>query len=489
MTTSELKQQIEKVLGNSIRCQLPSYWWKRLFHQVADRIDEAVGNVKVDITIDSELLETSTNPVQNRAIKAAIDNVAPVFFITKTSGFSQFWEAVYGADTNIYPRGIVPMADANIEINGLSAVDDANIAIEFNYNGGLYKWIFNKSTGAFVSEEVISSSEGVSDFPIYVAIGDRTLSLEQVNANVAAYTAISNGLLSRKIPFVEYVFANGSAAYPIYMFYPTSKGVIFYTSNWDDGSPFSLTKCELNNDGTTTFVEYVYPDATLSESSTNPVQNKAVTAALNNKVDKVEGKQLSTEDFTTVLKTKLEGLSNYDDTELSDAVARLRDDFDSLTQEDISAAIENFNEIISFLDGIEDSESLDSIIASIEQQIANKQDKIEDLETIRSGAALGATALQEHQDISHLATKDELNDLTEDIITNEDIASAAFAELSQRIDLKTDRLERVKSTRDELAVQVESIFSTILENEDVISAALAEINGRIAHIEEVLKNN
>ena len=35
-----------------------------------------------------------------------------------------------------------------------------------------------------------------------------------------------------------------------------------------------------------------------------------------NKVDKVEGKGLSTEDFTTELKAKLEGLSNYDDTEI-----------------------------------------------------------------------------------------------------------------------------------------------------------------------------
>lgn len=40
MTTQELKQSIEKVLGNNIRCLLPSYWWKRLFNQVADRIDE-----------------------------------------------------------------------------------------------------------------------------------------------------------------------------------------------------------------------------------------------------------------------------------------------------------------------------------------------------------------------------------------------------------------------------------------------------------------
>ena len=41
MTTQELRQYIDKVLGNSIRCLLPSYWWKRLFNQVADRIDGA----------------------------------------------------------------------------------------------------------------------------------------------------------------------------------------------------------------------------------------------------------------------------------------------------------------------------------------------------------------------------------------------------------------------------------------------------------------
>ena len=45
MTTQELKNKIEKVLGNNIRCLLPSYWWKNLFHSVADRIDE----VEVDV--------------------------------------------------------------------------------------------------------------------------------------------------------------------------------------------------------------------------------------------------------------------------------------------------------------------------------------------------------------------------------------------------------------------------------------------------------
>ena len=77
-------------------------------------------------------------------------------------------------------------------------------------------------------------------------------------------------------------------------------------------------------------------DASLSSTSTNPVQNKAVHAEFNsvrtaltdassglqsqidnhatligNKVDKVEGKGLSTNDFTTAEKNKLAGLKNY----------------------------------------------------------------------------------------------------------------------------------------------------------------------------------
>lgn len=44
-----------------------------------------------------------------------------------------------------------------------------------------------------------------------------------------------------------------------------------------------------------------------------------------------------------------------------------------------------------------------------------KQDAISDLDAIREGAALGATALQEHQDISHLATKEEVSDIVGDI--------------------------------------------------------------------------
>jgi len=46
-------------------------------------------------------------------------------------------------------------------------------------------------------------------------------------------------------------------------------------------------------------------DSTMSSSSTNPVENRVVNAAIEGKVDKITGKGLSTEDFTTEEKTKL----------------------------------------------------------------------------------------------------------------------------------------------------------------------------------------
>lgn len=41
------------------------------------------------------------------------------------------------------------------------------------------------------------------------------------------------------------------------------------------------------------------------------------------KVDKVDGKQLSTEDFTTAEKSKLAGLSNYNDDEVRELISAL----------------------------------------------------------------------------------------------------------------------------------------------------------------------
>lgn len=53
---------------------------------------------------------------------------------------------------------------------------------------------------------------------------------------------------------------------------------------------------------------------------------KDLNKELNNKVDKVQGKELSSNDFTDTLKEKLEGLENYDDTEIKADISDIQDE-------------------------------------------------------------------------------------------------------------------------------------------------------------------
>ena len=61
--------------------------------------------------------------------------------------------------------------------------------------------------------------------------------------------------------------------------------------------------------------------SSVTSGSTDLITSGAVYTALDSKVDKETGKGLSTEDYTTAEKTKLAGLSNYDDSALQTAVS------------------------------------------------------------------------------------------------------------------------------------------------------------------------
>lgn len=110
MTTKELRAYIDRILGNSIRCLLPSYWWKRAFGATIDIVESVEKNVKntvkgkqdtlvsgesiktingqsilgegnitieegSDVTVDSSLSTTSVNPVQNKVISSKLEQL------------------------------------------------------------------------------------------------------------------------------------------------------------------------------------------------------------------------------------------------------------------------------------------------------------------------------------------------------------------------------------------------------------------------------
>lgn len=65
----------------------------------------------------------------------------------------------------------------------------------------------------------------------------------------------------------------------------------------------------------------IITDEFLSNTSTNPVQNKVVTKALNDKVTKETGKGLSSNDFTTTLKNKLDGIGYGADENIIESIS------------------------------------------------------------------------------------------------------------------------------------------------------------------------
>lgn len=69
----ELKNYINKILGDNIRCILPSYWWKRIFGLILDKIDEvskSIGNATPDMSNVQEKLVSGVNikTVNNESI-------------------------------------------------------------------------------------------------------------------------------------------------------------------------------------------------------------------------------------------------------------------------------------------------------------------------------------------------------------------------------------------------------------------------------------
>ncbi len=109
--------------------------------------------------------------------------------------------------------------------------------------------------------------------------------------------------------------------------------------------------------------------ADLGSDVTSESVAQQISAALVNYVEKVTGKDLSSNDFTTELKEKLEGLSNYDDTAVQESLTQLSNRLDTLVGTSASEAIDTFNEIEAFLQGITDTKTLTGLLAELKAEV------------------------------------------------------------------------------------------------------------------------
>lgn len=245
MTTQELKEYINSKLGNSLRTLLPSYWWKRLFGLVIDKVEDVKGSIytsidefaknRPDIYARTFYLSEKAEHIAHNAVvvrrcqlEAMQGELRPYYIATMIEDSPEIWW--------VRNDGYAPTSG----ISTFTDVEDGGnkYRVMFGADGTAYK-VEVQEDSVIIDTEMSSTSENAVQNKVIKEYVDKAVQ----NVNITL-------------------------------------------------------------------------DSALSDTSTNAVQNKVVASAfeavveeLEKKVDKVEGKQLSTEDFTTELKEKLNGLS------------------------------------------------------------------------------------------------------------------------------------------------------------------------------------
>lgn len=112
-------------------------------------------------------------------------------------------------------------------------------------------------------------------------------------------------------------------------------------------------------------------DDALSSSSTNPVQNKAINTALGNKVDKVSGKGLSTNDYTTEEKTKLSGIATGAEVNVIETV-KVNGTAQTITSKAVDISVPTNNNQLTNGAGYQTSSQVESAITAKGYQTASQ---------------------------------------------------------------------------------------------------------------------
>lgn len=357
--------------------------WQRLALTTELPDISGITNIQVDDTMSS----TSTNPVQNKVIKSYVDTETVTVGSTcqlysnsgnitlrKGKGYIRNSSGQYIAagdvviksleyDDSFRDRILVFGGATSLTIpsnvlweNGITPVIDPEVIYVLNIKTGIVKdTTISVATLNVYSDNPINSdsiSKEIQDYVdsncydsriLYVGFAN-SLSEEQLAYNIETY----NKLIAHDKVLVYISGLSTSPLFPLTLisFNSIDKTIKFAHPSNNDDSEVTFT---LSSDGSVTesvFSKLVGYDTYLSTTSDNAVQNKVITEALNNKVDKIQGKGLSSEDFTTELKQKLESISLIE------------------------------------ADGLIDTSNL-----ATKNELAQKQDVISDIDTIRSNAA------------------------------------------------------------------------------------------------------
>lgn len=250
-------------------------------------------NAKIDektIPIDSELSSTSTNPVQNKAIKKAIDNI-PTF------------SGDYNDLTN------APDITEDGSGNMIIADESGNIIFKADAEG-IHTTAVSLNGEAAATEKYVDEAVANIDIPEVDFTGYAT---EDYVDNKVADLVNSAPEALNTLGELAAALENHEDAYDALLETVGSKATHTDLENLKEELSESIT-AEAEDwkvvDGNGNIIFSV--DNTGAHTTSMTLNGQSVEDMIDDKVDKVDGKGLSTNDFTDEYKTKLDGLENIE---------------------------------------------------------------------------------------------------------------------------------------------------------------------------------
>ena len=337
--------------------------------QILTTDDEIQGGGS-DITVDSAMSESSTNPVQNRVVKKYVDDAI----------------------------SSIPPQEPTVDV--IDNLDSTDTEAALSANQGR---ILNEKIEAVANEATkifnVKGSCKYSELPTTNnAVGD-------------VYNITDS-------------FTIGSENYP------AGTNVVWDGANWDAlGGSIDLSAYAT----TETVVAMVQEETDRARGAETRIQKEITTIKVNvaNKVTKEDGKGLSDENFTSALKKKLDAFKNPEDYALQTQIESLQSQLDALTNDDsIDEVIAKYEELKAFLEGLGNDEygafveeisariavleanlkttnsRIDNVVEEVERLEADKQDVLTsgvDIVTINNETILRKGNLD-------LATKEYVDD-------------------------------------------------------------------------------
>lgn len=278
-----LANKVDKVTGKG----LSTNDFTNVYKNLLDNLD---ASGVISLTVDDALDDTSENPVQNAVITTALGLKAPLASPVFT-GTPKVPNLLQNAD--------------GLQIVNKNYVDSSLASIEEIF------FIDDNTTYAQINSALNGDKIIVFHTPIYESTSGLTYTTQLRFTQKTADTFY----FSAYIPSINkfYLYSISSTNEKVGQFVSTDFNNVALT-----GIPTAPTPIAGTNNtqiATTAFVQAAITagaitlDNALNASSENAVKNSVITAALDNKVDKVTGKGLSTNDFTDAYKNAFDAIN------------------------------------------------------------------------------------------------------------------------------------------------------------------------------------